>query len=180
MPSYGVAACVVLEGPACFDRARHAHGPQKTAMLLNILLTIQIIVAALLGVTVLLQRSEGGALGMGGGPSGFMTARGQGDLLTRSTWTLFSIFLLLCIALTILQGRERQGDAGPSRGEVGRINLEPKAPAPTTAPDTSAAPAPQLRGLPAPTSGAPGSSAIDSLGGLAPAQTAPAQTPAPK
>jgi len=78
-------------------------------MLLNILLTFQIIVAVLLGVAVLLQRSEGGALGMGGGPSGFMTARGQGDLLTRATWTLFTLFLLLCIGLTILQGHERAG-----------------------------------------------------------------------
>jgi len=91
-------------------------------MLLNILLTIQIIVAALLGVAVLLQRSEGGALGMGGGPSGFMTARGQGDLLTRSTWILFTVFLLLCVGLTILQGRERAGDAGPARGEIERID----------------------------------------------------------
>src|SRR3990167_7558138 len=140
-------------------------------MLLNILLTIQLIVAALLGVTVLLQRSEGGALGMGGGPSGFMTARGQGDLLTRSTWTLFAIFLLLCIALTILQGRERRGDAGPARGEIERINPVPQAHAPALPDSGGAAPAPQFRGLPAPTTG----SAVDgALGGVAPTQTVPA------
>ncbi|MBI5941596.1 MAG: preprotein translocase subunit SecG [Caulobacterales bacterium] len=140
-------------------------------MLLNILLTIQIIVAALLGVTVLLQRSEGGALGMGGGPSGFMTARGQGDLLTRSTWVLFSVFLVLCIALTILQGQQRQGDAGPGRGDIERINPVPLAPAPALPDSGGAAPAPQLRGLPAPTTG----SAVDgALGGVAPAQTVPA------
>lgn len=146
-------------------------------MLLNILLTIQIIVAFLLSGTVLLQRSEGGALGMGGGPSGFMTARGQGDLLTRSTWTLFAVFLVLCIALTVLQGRERQGDAGPTRGEVGRITLQPKAPA-TTGPAAGAAPAPVLRGLPAQapaTPGAPGSAVDGALGGVA-----PAESPAPK
>lgn len=139
-------------------------------MLLNILLTIQIIVAALLGVAVLLQRSEGGALGMGGGPSGFMTARGQGDLLTRSTWILFSLFLVLCISLTVLQGRERAGSSVVGRGDgIERIN--PVAP-PTTGPAApgSAAPTPQLRGLPA----APpaGGSAVDgALGGVAPAET---------
>ncbi|HRD29951.1 MAG TPA: preprotein translocase subunit SecG, partial [Caulobacter sp.] len=106
-------------------------------MLLNILLTIQILVAILLGLAVLLQRSEGGALGMGGGPSGFMTARGQGDLLTRSTWTLFTIFLVLCIALTILQGRERAGSSVVGRGEIERINPVAPPVAPATAPDTA-------------------------------------------
>ena len=71
-------------------------------MLLGILLTIHILVCiALIGV-VLLQRSEGGALGMGGGPTGFMTARGAGDLLTRTTWILFSVFLVLSVVLTLL------------------------------------------------------------------------------
>ena len=148
-------------------------------MLLNILLTIQIIVAALLGVAVLLQRSEGGALGMGGGPSGFMTARGQGDLLTRSTWILFSFFLVLCITLTIIQGRERAGSSVTGRGQIERIDpnalVRPQTPtAPATTPDTGAAPAPQLRGLPAPASTAPGSAVDGALGGVAPAQTPPA------
>lgn len=144
-------------------------------MLLNILLTIQILVAILLGLAVLLQRSEGGALGMGGGPSGFMTARGQGDLLTRSTWTLFTIFLVLCIALTILQGRERAGSSVVGRGEIERINPVAPPAAPATTPDTApsgAAPAPQLRGLPAPA--APGSAVDGALGGVAPSDAPPA------
>lgn len=136
-------------------------------MLLNILLTIQIIVAALLGVAVLLQRSEGGALGMGGGPSGFMTARGQGDLLTRATWTLFAIFLILCVGLTILQGRERAGSSIVGRGDIEAIKpVAPPAPA-------GAAPTPQVRGLPAPTPTTPGSAVDDALGGPAPAGTPP-------
>lgn len=146
-------------------------------MLLNILLTFQIIVAVLLGVTVLLQRSEGGALGMGGGPSGFMTARGQGDLLTRATWTLFTIFLLLCIGLTILQGHERAGASVAGREDIGRLNAADLAPraAPVT---PGAAPAPgvpasQLRGLPAAPTATPGSVVDGALGGVAPAQTPP-------
>ena len=59
-------------------------------MLLTILLVIHILVAIALTGVVLLQRSEGGALGMGGGPTGFMTARGAGDLLTRTTWTFMA------------------------------------------------------------------------------------------
>ncbi|MDP1736124.1 MAG: preprotein translocase subunit SecG [Caulobacter sp.] len=146
-------------------------------MLLNILLTFQIIVAVLLGITVLLQRSEGGALGMGGGPSGFMTARGQGDLLTRATWTLFAIFLLLCVGLTILQGHERAGASVAGREDIGRLNATDLAPrAATTAPDAAPAPgvpASELRGLPAAPTTTPGSAVDGALGGVAPAQTPP-------
>lgn len=78
-------------------------------MLIGVLLAINIVVClGLIGV-VLLQRSEGGALGMGGGNTGFMTARGAGDLLTRITWILFSVFLLISLTLTILTGRANTG-----------------------------------------------------------------------
>jgi preprotein translocase subunit SecG len=80
-------------------------------MLIGILLAINIVVClGLIGV-VLLQRSEGGALGMGGGNTGFMTARGAGDLLTRITWILFSVFLFISLVLTILTGRMGGGSA---------------------------------------------------------------------
>ena len=49
----------------------------------TVLLSIHLIVALALVVTILLQRSEGGALGIGGGAGGMMTARGAGDLLTK-------------------------------------------------------------------------------------------------
>ncbi len=57
------------------------------------------IVLALVGV-VLLQRSEGGALGIGGG--GFMTGRGQANVLTRATAILAALFFATSLALTIL------------------------------------------------------------------------------
>jgi preprotein translocase subunit SecG len=57
-----------------------------------------ILAIALVGV-VLLQRSEGGALGMGGGPSGFMTARGASNLLTRATSILATLFVLTSLGL---------------------------------------------------------------------------------
>jgi preprotein translocase subunit SecG len=64
---------------------------------------------ALIGV-VLLQRSEGGAFGTGS-PTGLVTARGAGDLLTRTTWVLFTLFLTLSLTLTLLGGRERSSQA---------------------------------------------------------------------
>jgi len=142
-------------------------------MLLNILLVIHIIVCVLLIGVVLLQRSEGGALGMGGGPSGFMTARGTGDLLTRMTWILFSLFLILSIVLTLLAGRERSSTLMPGRGEIEKLDPNalnrPAQPAPATPADAQpaplTAPAPQLR-----TPAAPGAGADSVLGGAAPAQ----------
>ncbi|MGI8840116.1 MAG: preprotein translocase subunit SecG, partial [Caulobacteraceae bacterium] len=80
-------------------------------MLLGLLLTLNILVClALIGV-VLLQRSEGGALGAGGSPTGLITTRGAGDLLTRTTWVLFVLFLTLSLALTLLGGRARSDQA---------------------------------------------------------------------
>ncbi len=57
------------------------------------------VVIALVGV-VLLQRSEGGALGIGGG--GFMTGRGQANVLTRATAILAALFFATSLGLTLL------------------------------------------------------------------------------
>ena len=79
-------------------------------MLQNLLLVLNMLVClALIGV-VLLQRSEGGAFG-GGSPTGLVTARGAGDLLTRTTWVLFGLFLLLSLGLTLWGGHERSSQA---------------------------------------------------------------------
>ena len=76
-------------------------------MLSGLLITLDILVCIALVAVVLLQRSEGGAFGMGGGPTGLITTRGAGDLLTRTTWVLFSLFLGLSIALTLLGAHDR-------------------------------------------------------------------------
>ncbi len=75
-------------------------------ILVNILLVINVFVCVALIAVVLIQRSEGGALGMGGGggPSGFMTTRGAGDLLTRLTWILAAVFFVLALPQTVLSG----------------------------------------------------------------------------
>ena len=91
-------------------------------MLAGLLLTLNIVVClALIGV-VLLQRSEGGALGGGGSPTGLVTTRGAGDLLTRATWILFAMFLSLSLALTLVGGRERSSQAIINRLKSQSIN----------------------------------------------------------
>ncbi|MBW0144947.1 preprotein translocase subunit SecG [Sphingomicrobium sp. B8] len=63
------------------------------------LLIVQTLVALALVSVILMQRSEGGGLGVGGSSSGLMTARGAADLLTRSTAILATIFVGLSITL---------------------------------------------------------------------------------
>lgn len=63
------------------------------------LTVLQAIVAAALVGVILMQRSEGGGLGIGGSPSGMLSARGAADFLTRSTRWLAIVFVVLSIAL---------------------------------------------------------------------------------
>jgi len=138
-------------------------------MLLNILLVFHIIIAVLLTITVLMQQSEGGALGMGGGPSGFMTARGAGNLLTRITWVLFSLFLVLSIGLTILAASQRS--ASSITGGIEKVDPNslvrplPTAPAPSTTVPTAPLPSTGL-----PTAPLPGAAPVAPPAGQAPTQ----------
>ena len=70
-----------------------------------VLIVFELLVAVALIVTVLLQRSEGGALGMGGGGSGLgglFSPRGAADTLTRTTAILAALFFLTCLGLNLL------------------------------------------------------------------------------
>lgn len=71
----------------------------------TLLLVIELIVACALVGVVLLQRSEGGALGMGGGGSGIgglFSPRGASDTLTRTTAILGIIFFVVCLGLSLM------------------------------------------------------------------------------
>ena len=65
------------------------------------------IVSAMIGL-VLLQKSEGGGLGMGGGGGGFLTSRGTSNVLTRTTAILAAVFFATSLILSILAGFERK------------------------------------------------------------------------
>jgi preprotein translocase subunit SecG len=72
------------------------------------LLIVQSLVALTLIGTILMQRSEGGGLGVGGSSSGFMTARGAADFLTRSTAVLGGLFIVLSIVMAAIAGATRE------------------------------------------------------------------------
>jgi preprotein translocase subunit SecG len=74
----------------------------------NVILTIHLILALLLIGVVLLQRSEGGGLGIGGG-GGTMSARGAATALTKLTWIFAAAFITTSITLTILAARGQDG-----------------------------------------------------------------------
>ena len=67
----------------------------------TVLLVLQLILSAVLTVLVLLQRSEGGALGIGGGGGGFMSGRSATTSIVRLTSFVGVLFILNCVALTI-------------------------------------------------------------------------------
>lgn len=108
-------------------------------MLQTILLITMILISVALTGLILLQKSEGGALGMGGGPSGFMTARGAGNLLTKTTWVLAFMFFFCAVGLTILGNVERSSGSIVDADAVGELMAPPTSTAPVVDP---AAPAP--------------------------------------
>ncbi|MBV8134005.1 MAG: preprotein translocase subunit SecG [Alphaproteobacteria bacterium] len=99
-----------------------------------LLLVLHVLVAIALVGVVLLQKSEGGALGMGGGGmSGFMTGRSTANLLTRTTAILALLFFATSLSLVWFSNRDR----------APRSILEQGAPPAPSAPVAPAAPPPQ-------------------------------------
>ncbi|NZD62577.1 preprotein translocase subunit SecG [Rhizobium sp. WYCCWR 11290] len=146
------------------------------------------IVLALVGV-VLIQRSEGGGLGIGGG-SGFMSARGTANALTRTTAILATLFFLTSLGLGILTRYESRPsdilDRIPATGGQGNGILDSLggAQAPAAPPagngvpsSGAAAPAPQAPAAQAPATGTPAAQAPAAA--TAPSTTAPATPAAP-
>jgi len=76
--------------------------------MLSVLIAIHLLVVVALVGVVLLQRSEGGALGSGGG-GGFMTGRAQANALTKATAILATLFFVTSISLSVLAGWGHKG-----------------------------------------------------------------------
>ena len=101
------------------------------------LLIVEAIVAVALCTVILLQRSEGGGLGVGGSSAGFMTARGAADFLSRATAWLGGAFIILCIALAALAGTRSDGvsvDAVIANAPIQAPTQQAPAATPTPAP----------------------------------------------
>src|SRR5215472_6806608 len=127
-----------------------------------LLLAVHILVAISLVGVILLQKSEGGALGMGsGGMSGFMTGRSTANLLTRTTAILALLFFATSLSLVWLSNRghapqsilDQGAPPGPAVPVTPAVPPSPTAPAPPSqtapAPPSQAAPAPPSPAAPA-------------------------------
>lgn len=77
----------------------------------NVLLVAYLLIVIALIAVILLQRSEGGGLGIGGNAGGLMTVRGSANLLTRTTGVLAALFFATAIGLTILAELDRGTDS---------------------------------------------------------------------
>ena len=114
----------------------------------TVLLLIHVMVAVALVGVILLQRSEGGALGIGGGGGGFMTGRSAGNALTKTTAILAAGFFATSLALSILAGQHGGapsilnpgGTPGGLAPLQGPTTPTPGTPAPQNAPSGPQAP----------------------------------------
>jgi preprotein translocase subunit SecG len=114
----------------------------------SILIVVQLLVSIALVIVVLLQRSEGGALGMGssgGGLGGLFSPRGAGDALTRTTAILAVAFFVTSLSLTVLSLHGRPQNASIlESAPIGSGGVKPLPLRPATKP------VPQAPSVPAP------------------------------
>ncbi len=136
------------------------------------LLVVQALIAATLVGVILMQQSEGGGLGMGGSPSGLMSARGAANFLTRATGILAVSFVGLSIALAVVATQR----AAPTTIDTS-LAKKPVPVAPTPAVPLSGGPAAQP-GAPAPTALVPATTS-EPVVPMAAAPKAEAPKPAP-
>ena len=83
----------------------------------NILLTINVILAVILVILVLIQKSEGGALGIGVSQESFMFSRSAGNFLTKATGFVAALFIICSLSLTIVS----RGDLEPSISVIDKV-----------------------------------------------------------
>ena len=72
----------------------------------SLLLSINIIIAVLLVIAILLQKSEGGALGLGVSQDNFASSRSAGNFLTKATGILATLFIIVSLSLTLVANRD--------------------------------------------------------------------------
>ena len=77
----------------------------------NVILTIHLILAVFLVGLVLLQKSEGGGLGIGGNSSGLVSGRSAASALTRFTWLVATAFIITSISLTIVSANKSSNNS---------------------------------------------------------------------
>ena len=83
----------------------------------NILLTINVVLAVILVLLILFQKSEGGALGIGVSQDNFMFSRTAGDFLTKATAVVATLFIICSLSLTIIS----RGELLPTTSVIDKI-----------------------------------------------------------
>ena len=84
----------------------------------NILLVLNVIIAFILVLLVLMQKSEGGALGIGVSQESFMFSRTAGNFMTKATAVVATLFIICSLALTIIS----RGDLAPSSSVLDTVD----------------------------------------------------------
>ena len=94
----------------------------------NLILTINIVLAVLLVIVILLQKSEGGALGLGASQESYVTSRSAGNFLTKATAILATLFIITSISLTIMSKDQFSTSSVLEKIEENEDSSEPKIP----------------------------------------------------
>ena len=94
----------------------------------NIVLTSNIILAILLVIVVLLQKSEGGALGIGVSQESFISSRSAGNFLTKTTAIIATLFIITSVSLTIISNEGKSSSSVLEKIEEKQDSSEPEIP----------------------------------------------------
>ena len=94
----------------------------------NFVLILNIILAILLIVVVLLQKSEGGALGLGASQDSYISSRSAGSFLTKTTAVIAALFIITSISLTIMSKEEFSSTSVLEKIEEKEDSSEPQIP----------------------------------------------------
>ena len=94
----------------------------------NIILSLNIILAILLVVVILLQKSEGGALGLGVSQDSFISSRSAGNVLTKATAIIATLFIITSISLTVVSKEEFTSSSVLEKVEENEDSSEPEIP----------------------------------------------------
>ena len=94
----------------------------------NFILVLNIILAILLVILILLQKSEGGALGIGASQDSFISSRSASNLLTKATAIIATLFIITSISLTIMAQKKISTSSVLERAEEKQDPSEPQIP----------------------------------------------------
>ena len=94
----------------------------------NLVLVLNIVLAVLLVITILLQKSEGGALGLGVSQDSFISSRSAGSFLTKATAIIATLFIITSISLTIISKEEYSSSSVLEKVEEEKDLSEPQIP----------------------------------------------------